>query len=290
MVSGEITLGVPSSPYTLSCSKIKGEVYQEEVQVEGRKIPLIELRKKILKQQFIKLWSDESMDKDELVHTMKMPLLGTETLLELKTMLKRAQRTRHLVFWHDHASILSKGYLLATVSVLYNPLVHLTKEEYKDRTGKTADNIQEIIEQPQIYLLALSGSSLENQLALIGDRTDCLQEMQTNLVTSSGCELKDFIRFFVGDKPAQNFERGTQNGGHLKCGTCGVQSSLIEVQGHALHCSYRSLEDLQKLVVAGTYGKPAGVCKPFDKSKVKEIQQELRACSIQDIDGLLGEA
>ena len=82
----------------------------------------------------MKLWSNDvivSMDRDELVHTLKMahePLLGTETLHELQTTLKCAQRTRHLVFWHDHASILSKGYLLVTVR---DPLVHLTEEEYK---------------------------------------------------------------------------------------------------------------------------------------------------------------
>ena len=61
-------------------------------------------------------------------------------------------------------------------------------------------------------------------------------------------------------RAAQNFERGTQNGGNYKCGTCGIRSSLIEVQGHALRCAYRSLDDLQKLVIGGTYGKQPGVC------------------------------
>ena len=102
-----------------------------------------------------------------------------------------------------------------TVSVLYDPLVHLTNGEYKERTGKTIENIQEIIEQPQIHLLALGGSSLDDQLSLIGDRADCLHELQTKLVASNGIELKDTVRFFVGDKPAQNFERGTQNGGNF---------------------------------------------------------------------------
>ena len=61
------------------------------------------------------------------------------------------------------------------------------------------------------------------------------------------------------------------------------------MQGHALRCAYRSLDDLQKLVVARTYGKRAGVCKPFDKMKVKEPREELHARSIQDIDGLLAD-
>ena len=149
--------------------------------------------------------------------------------------------------------------------------------------------LQEMIEQPQVHLLALGGSLLEDQLAIIGDRTDCLHEMQTKVILSEGIELTDIVRFFVGNKPAQNFERGTQNGGNYKCGTCGIISSLIEVQGHALRCAYRSLDDLQKLVIAGTYGKQPRVCKPFDKLKMKELQQELRARFITDIDGLLAD-
>ena len=59
--SGEISLGVPCSPYVVSRSIIKeGKVYQEKIQVEGRKIPLTDLRQKTLKQQeeFMKLWGD----------------------------------------------------------------------------------------------------------------------------------------------------------------------------------------------------------------------------------------
>ena len=123
----------------------------------------------------MKLWSDdviESMNRDKLIHTLEKahePLVGTESLPELQTKLKRTQRTRHLAFWHDHASILCKGYLLVTVSVLFDPLVHLSREEYKQRTGKNVENIQKMIEQPQVHLLALGGSSLEDQLAIIGD-------------------------------------------------------------------------------------------------------------------------
>ena len=61
------------------------------------------------------------------------------------------------------------------------------------------------------------------------------------------------------------------------------------MQGHALRCAYRSLDDLQKLVIGGTYSKQPGVYKPFDKLKVKELRQELRARSITDIDDLLAD-
>ena len=63
--------------------------------------------------------------------------------------------------------------------MLYDPLVHLTNEEYKERNGKTIEYIQEIIEQPQVHLLVLGGSSLDDQLALIGDKTDCMNSRQS---------------------------------------------------------------------------------------------------------------
>ena len=74
--SGEISLGVPCSPYMLSRSIKEGKVYQEKIQVEGRNIPRTDLRQKTLKQQkeFMKLWSDDvtvSMNRDELIHTRK---------------------------------------------------------------------------------------------------------------------------------------------------------------------------------------------------------------------------
>lgn len=48
-----------------------------------------------------------------------------------------------------------------------------------------------MIEQPQVHILALGGSSLEDQLAIIGDRTDCLNEIHTKVVSSKGIELTD---------------------------------------------------------------------------------------------------
>ena len=37
----------------------------------------------------------------------------------------RAQRTRTLAFWHDHATILGHGYILMTVHVIYDTAVFM---------------------------------------------------------------------------------------------------------------------------------------------------------------------
>ena len=50
--------------------------------------------------------------------------------------------------------------------------------------------------------------------------------------------------FFCGDKPAQQFERGTQLGGNYKCGSCGIKSTLMQDLGHALQCQWRTLAEL----------------------------------------------
>ena len=58
---------------------------------------------------------------------------------ELKLMLKTAQRTRTLAFWHDHATILGHGYILMTVHVIYDTAVFM-----QDKNG----NIQTVVEEP----------------------------------------------------------------------------------------------------------------------------------------------
>lgn len=44
---------------------------------------------------------------------------------------------------------------------------------------------------------------------------------------------------------------------------------------HFLQCKWRSLTELQSLVLAGKYGNSPGRLKPFDSLKVDELRQEL---------------
>ena len=38
----------------------------------------------------------------------------------LRSTLKQCERTRHIAIWHDHSTILGKGYILLTAKILYD--------------------------------------------------------------------------------------------------------------------------------------------------------------------------
>ena len=60
----------------------------------------------------------------------------TETRQELKMLLRTFERTRSLVLWHDHGTILGLGCIIITVHIDYNQAVFFTQEEYEARYGK----------------------------------------------------------------------------------------------------------------------------------------------------------
>ena len=49
---------------------------------------------------------------------------------KLHNQLKKVERTRHWLLWHDHAGIGRTGILLFLVREMYDPAIHLTNEEY----------------------------------------------------------------------------------------------------------------------------------------------------------------
>ena len=285
--TGELSLGEPCTPYTITKYIVTtvGDVETQKIEISGRKIPLHELRSTFLKKQekYMRLSSDEeiaNLSKDQIVELMasirhNMP--HDATLEQLQTEVAKLQRTRTLAMWHDHSTILQTGYILFAIWVIYDPAMFLTAQEYAAKSGQSMQNLQEVIEQPVIYMIAPSSSSPADQLALVGDRLECLQDLSEGLVTTNGVTITDKLRFFCGDKPAQQFERGTQIGGTYKCGSCGCRDGKMQDLAHALQCKWRSLTDLQSLVLAGKYGNSPGRLKPFDNLKVNELRQELEA-------------
>ena len=106
-----------------------------------------------------------------------------------------------VLLWHDHATILSTGFLMITVHTLYDPAVFLTNSEDQQYTQSAVD-IQTEVEKPEIYMLALGSSSIEDQAAVLPDRIDCLHELAEPVVTTSGIKVYDTLWFFIGDHPA----------------------------------------------------------------------------------------
>ena len=125
-------------------------------------------------------------------------------------------------------------------------------------------------------MIAPSTSSGEEQLALTGDRIECLKEMSVSLTATNGVSTSDKMRLFCGDKPAQQFERGTQIGGTYKCGASGCVDSMmqdLDMYFAVSHDPYKSC----RLVLAGKYGNASGQLKPLDNLLVDQLQAELEA-------------
>ena len=279
--SGELKLGVMCTPYTISrFSTTHGKLNVEEIKVQGRKIPLKQLRARMLlkHEKYMHLYSDEKikgMTNEEIrasIAKYKPNLEETLTREELSDILKAQQRTRHLAIWHDHATVLSKGYILITIHTLYDPAVHIEDMEEKA-------SVQTLVEEPQLYMFALNSSSVEDQAAIIPDRVECLQDLDEPVYTSEGVPVNDVMKYFVGDHPAQQFERGTQVGGNYKCGGCGCRSQLMDDQAHALRCTVRSLQDIQSIALDGVFGKVPKSIKPLylPDLSINEIRKELAA-------------
>ena len=134
---------------------------------------------------------------------------------------------------------------MVTVHIMYDPVVFYTDEEYLQLNPGVIDvNVQAEVEQPEIHLLALCSSSVEDQTALIGDRLSCLLELSEPVKTDTGIEFTDTLRFFTGDHPATQFEQGSKQGGTYKCGVCGCQEYLFDDQAHTLQHKWRSPQQI----------------------------------------------
>jgi hypothetical protein len=301
IASGRFTLGDECAPYTVTkYSLVNGVMTPHDLQIQGRKVPLREIRERMLRKQlpYMRLTTDSTiatMTRPQLIKSLNMQCDG-KTEEELRELLQLAQRSRSLCMWHDHATILKMGFVMVTVHVMYDPVVFYTEDEYQELNPGTDVNTLAEVEQPQIHLLACCSSTVEDQAALIGDRLSCLLELSEPVKTETGIEITDTLRFFTGDHPATQFEQGSKQGGTYKCAVCGSQLNLFDDQAHTLQHKWHTPQQLQTIAISGRYGRQAGVLKPFDL-KVKELRTELEARGILvdstmkrgDLDTLLNE-
>ena len=170
-----------------------------------------------------------------------------------------------------------------TIHVVYDTATFYTQAEYAQKFS-SSENVQSMVECPEIYMFAAGSSSAEDQAALLQDRIDCLPNLSSPIAASTGILIHDKLGFMIGDHPAQQFERGTQQGGTYKCGGCGCKDIMMEDLAHVLHCEWRSLKDLQCIALAGKIGKQPGVIKAFANLRVAQLRDELRTRGVLDDD------
>ena len=279
--SGRLNIGDECAPYTITKYTLVNNVMTpHDEQVQARKVPLKEIRQKLLRKQvkYMRLIPESNitaMTRPQLTERLNTKCDG-KSVEELRDLLRQAQTSRCLCMWHDHATILKMGFVMVTVHIMYDPVVFYTDEEYLQLNPGVIDvNVQAEVEQPEIHLLALCSSSVEDQTALIGDRLSCL-ELSEPVKTDTGIEFTDTLRFFTGDHPATQFEQGSKQGGTYKCGVCGCQEYLFDDQAHTLQHKWRSPQQLQTLALSGRFGRQPGALRPFDL-RVKELRSELEA-------------
>ena len=283
--SGQYTVGeiiVPKKYEKLVVDK-EGNVKMEEFVVEGRKRPLEEIRKKTLvkHKQFIRQYGDEHYDEmTRLDVSNRLDNLGElddgEGLMAMREKLKKLERQRHLLVWHDHSTVANHGHIVFMVSSIYDPAFFLTPEEYQQKTGELVD-IQIEVEKPDIYIVGRCASSDVEQLAYIETRCDCLNQLTDQIEVSPGIPVSDVMRFFKGDGRAVAFETGQQKGGNF-CSVCGMHAVMGDDLSHVFRWKHRSLQDKQKVILAGPIGRGnslLGKPKPLKALKKGELLEEL---------------
>ena len=204
IASGRFTLGEECAPYKLVKYVLQnGKVATQEVLIQARKVPLRDIRERLLKKQlkYMKLTPTEAIDSmsdSELKEKLTKfgHSNGDSTHNELCETVSNLEHSRTLAMWHDHATILKRGVIMITVHTLYDPAVFLTDSEYQAQNQlPQAVCVQSEVEQPEIYMLSLGSSSVEDQAALTGDRVECLADLSIPLDCEKG-KNQGYITFF----------------------------------------------------------------------------------------------
>ena len=297
IANGEYRLGEIIAPkcYKKLSLHPDGTLMEEYFTVSGRKIPLLDIRKNLLEQHekegLVRDHSDahyEGMTDAELVNRLKelgelnKESEGDMTRQELMKCLKHWERTRHLIIWSDHSSIMNHGHILLTANVIYDPAFHYTSQELG---GK---DVQEIVEKPQIYLMARCRDTLEDQLLYSDTRLGDIRQLDIAISSSHKVPINDICRLFHGDHPSQEVETGEQIGGNYGC--CGCTGASAQYVDHvaSLRAPQITMEERRKKVIAGPAGRERrnGGVNPYHQMSKDDLIRECRERNLPT-DGLL---
>ena len=287
ITSGELYVGKNIAPKSWKRNKISksGKLEETEITVYGRKIPLQNIRIQMNKDQdqFLKIRSDE--DYNNLTEEMicqRFTTLNMEVPSENPLqVLKQLERTRNLKVWHDHSDILNHSYVSFMISALYDPVVFLSNQEYREKYPERPPvDVPSAVERPYLYILGQSKSSDLDKLSYTTTRLEDIESLSFPTI-HNGIQIYDKLRVFSGDGPARQFEAGHQRGGNFSC-LCG-----IPVKAHQnLECAFQfyspSLSERVKIFKQGILWKSFSEknISPFTNLKKDSLRNELHARGI----------
>ena len=266
----------------------EGKLKHESFVVEGRKIKLNDIRRRILQklEKYMRLNNDGYFDNLEVVKQRLADLGELDSSLsdsDMKLKLKSLERTRHLIFWHDASIVINHGYLVFTVNAMYDPAVFYTDREWFENF-KEKKSIQGVVETPEVYIVGRCKAN-DEQLSFTDTRVACLQGISMPVTSSNGIVINDIVRVFHGDGPACQLEAGQQKGGNFYCTGCNIHASATTDITKTYIALYRDLSERIELVMKGAVGKRntlAKSFKPFGSMKIAELKEELLSRNISD--------
>lgn len=268
----------------------EGQLIKHQFTISARKIPLLELRKNSLKENFKYMRLQHKDYYEKLTYQECLEKLSKYTnkqelsLSEMREKIFKIETTRHFILWHDASTIANHGYIMFMVGNIYDTSVYYTREEWKQMHSENID-IQNIIEEPYLYIAGRSSSTDQDQLQYCETRRDCLEQMNVILLTEGMQPIYDVMRFFKGDGPAIAFEVGHQKGGIYLCSSCPIHSSRSKEFDHCHYLPNLNLKEKQSHILKGVisskntikkHGEPLNI----DKLCKQDIQEELRSRGI----------
>ena len=83
-----------------------------------------------------------------------------------------------------------------TIHVVYDTATFYTQTEYAQKFS-SSENVQSMVERPEIYMFAAGSSSAEDQAVLLQDRIDCLPKLSSPIATSTGTLFHDKLGLWL---------------------------------------------------------------------------------------------
>ena len=161
---------------------------------------------------------------------------------------------------------------MVLVSAIYDPAFYYTLQELAEK-GNNVDVIS-VVENPEIHMLAHSGSSDVEQMMYNEPRSDSLLDMDSTIITTSNHEVTDIVCFFHGDAPVRQFEAGNNRGGNCPCTACQTHVHRFNDLSHAFRMKTITLVDRQRFMLAGKTWQRGGT-RPFQGLDKLKLQTEL---------------
>ena len=130
--------------------------------------------------ELLKIRSDDFYDnlsENEIRLELKKIHEDTDGGVEkMRDRLKKFQRKRHWLIWHDHSTLSNYGHMHFCLREVYDPAIHLSDDEAKTQLGKEVD-VQATVEKPHLHILGHSVSSIEEQMKFVPTRQDDLRNL-----------------------------------------------------------------------------------------------------------------